>query len=306
MNGVQIQCVAVSDAAPELVYCGTFGQGIFVSGDRGSTWRNLPALAGAKVTALFASGDGTLYAGTEPSEVFRSDDTGESWSPLGNLQTLPSAATWSFPPRPETNHVQAILSTMGQPGVLHVAIEAGALLHSQGGGTTWRDRIAGSPLDTHTLATDPRDGGHLFSAAGDGCFESRDGGSTWKPIMDGLAQAYCWAIAVHPSGPDTLLLSAEESAFTAHNHEAAQSFVYRRGGDGRWERAMHGLSSLPQARIPVIVAAPKEPLTFYLAADSVLYRSSDSGTNWSKLEVEWEQGDRPTRHSLSMTISQHP
>jgi len=93
-----------------------------------------------------------LYAGTEPSAIYQSSDGGDTWHPLPGLLSLTSAGEWSFPLRPETHHVRQILSDPCFPLRLHVAIEAGALLRSEDGGETWRDRVPGGPKDTHTLA----------------------------------------------------------------------------------------------------------------------------------------------------------
>ena len=60
-----------------------------------------------------ADGLGIVYAGTEPSAVFRSDNGGDSWVDLAGLRALPSAATWSFPPRPHTHHVRWIEAGAG-------------------------------------------------------------------------------------------------------------------------------------------------------------------------------------------------
>ena len=184
----------------------------------------------ANVTALAIADSGAVYAGTEPSRMFRSD--GEGWQELSTLSILPSAKEWSFPPRPETHHVQSILVDLAKPGRLHVAIEAGALLRSDDAGATWRDRVPGGPRDTHSLAVHPEEPARLHSAAGDGYFESVDGGDRWRRVVDGLQHQYCWSVAVSLADPSTLLLSASQSAYGAHYKEAACSFVYRRTGNG--------------------------------------------------------------------------
>lgn len=45
-----------------------------------------------------SSADGS-DAGTEPSRIFKSSDQGESWREKVALTEIPSAPTWSFPPR---------------------------------------------------------------------------------------------------------------------------------------------------------------------------------------------------------------
>src|SRR5205814_1398906 len=47
---------------------------------------------------------------------------------------------------------------------------------SPDGGATWLDRAPDGPRDTHQLACHDSSPGRWYSAAGDGYFESRDGG----------------------------------------------------------------------------------------------------------------------------------
>jgi len=219
----QVQCVSVGSRLKERVYCGTFGNGVYRSDDAGATWRPCKGLPNQNVMAL-ATADGgdagrpaLLYAGTEPSAIYQSSDGGDTWHPLPGLLSLTSAGEWSFPPRPETHHVRQILSDPCFPRRLHVAIEAGALLRGEDGGETWRDRVPGGPRDTHTLAAHRSAPGRLYSAAGDGYFESLDDGDTWRRVMEGLEHGYCWSVAVSPSDPDTVLLSASKSPRAAHS-----------------------------------------------------------------------------------------
>jgi hypothetical protein len=156
LNDKQIQCVA-ADRTRGIVYCGTFGDGMLRSGDRGATWHPLQNFTAPNVMALASSESGALDAGTELSAMYRSEDSSESWCELETLLTLPSAKSWSFPPRPETHHVQFILPHLAHPARLYVAIEAGALVYSDDAGRTWCDRVSSAPRDTHCLAVHPLD-----------------------------------------------------------------------------------------------------------------------------------------------------
>jgi hypothetical protein len=124
-----------------------------------------------------ADGFGIVYAGTEPSAVFRSDNGGDSWVDLAGLRALPSADTWSFPPRPHTHHVRWIEADVSVADRVFVAIEAGALLPTF-------------------------DGGRIYSAAGDGYFESTDAADSWSSPEDGLQHRYLVSVAVDPADPD--------------------------------------------------------------------------------------------------------
>ena len=302
LDEMQIQCVAVDPDRNGIAYCGTFGNGMFRTTDGGRTWSALSGFKEPKVMALASAHDGTVYAGTELSAIYRSDDRGETWYPLHTLNTLPSAKTWSFPPRPETHHVQSILPSLARRDRLHVAIEAGAFVHSDDDGVTWCDRVSSSPRDTHSLAVHPQDPTRLHSAAGDGYFESVDDGDSWRRITDGLEHQYCWSVAVSSADPTTLLLTASDSAYGAHYEKSARSFVYRRCGDDAWQLISDGLPTPRGSRIAVVAACHLEPGIFYCSAEGRVYLSKDDGARWQELKIQWKSDTLPP-HATDMAIA---
>jgi photosystem II stability/assembly factor-like uncharacterized protein len=162
LAGLSPGCVAIDLSSPAQVYCGTARAGLVRSRDSGRNWEPVGrGIDHLMVTAVDVShaeqadGFGVVYAGTEPSAVFLSDNGGDSWVDLAGLRALPSADTWSFPPRPHTHHVRWIEADVSVADRLFVAIEAGALVRTFDGGRIWRDRVRGGPYDTHTAMTHP-------------------------------------------------------------------------------------------------------------------------------------------------------
>src|ERR1700719_3322100 len=211
LAGLSPGCVAVDLSSPAQVYCGTARAGLFRSRNSGRNWEPVgPGIDHPMITAVVvghaerADGFGIVYAGTEPSAVFRSDTGGDSWVDLAGLRALPSSDTWSFPPRPHTHHVRWIEADVSVADRVFVAIEAGALVRTFDGGRTWRDRVRGGPYDTHTAVTHPLAPGRIYSAAGDGYFESTDAGDSWRSHQDGLKHRYLVSVAVDRAGPETV------------------------------------------------------------------------------------------------------
>jgi photosystem II stability/assembly factor-like uncharacterized protein len=236
-----------------------------------------------------ADGLGIVYAGTEPSAVFRSDKGGDSWVELAGLRALPSADTWSFPPRPHTHHVRWIEADVSVADRVFVAIEAGALVRTFDGGRTWRDRVRGGPYDTHTAATHPLAPGRIYSAAGDGYFESTDAGESWRSPEDGLKHLYLVGIAVDPADPDTVIVSAAAGPGSAYSPRRAESYVYRKTGLKRWEQAMSGLPDAKGTTAARFATHAGEPGVIYAANNHGLFRSDDAGLNWKALDLPWPE-----------------
>jgi photosystem II stability/assembly factor-like uncharacterized protein len=295
LKGKAPESIAVDASGPARLYIGTWGNGLWRSADAGLTWE--PAGDGiphAEITAVAVgsaqgSRSGMLYAGTEPSTLSRSKDGGETWREQTALLELPSSSSWSFPPKPETHHVRWIETDPNVAGKVYAAIEAGALVRSLDGGDTWHDRVRGGPIDTHTAATHREANGRLYSAAGDGYFESSDGGDSWSRPMEGLRHGYLVGVAVDSGNPDTVVVSAASGPYVAYRPGSAEAYLYRKTVGQPFELAMDGLPHGQGTVASRLATHPVEPGVFYAANNHGLFRSEDGGTSWKALEIEWPE-----------------
>lgn len=289
LPGMAPRSLAADPLNAERVWCGTDGAGLWRSGDAGVRWvqkAEEPSLR--TVSAVAVAGDEqAVYAGTDPSTMWRTENGGRDWEALTELNALPSASTWSFPPRPETSHVRWITLDPATPERLYVCIEAGALVRSVDGGRTWTDRVPGGPWDTHTLAIHPAAPGRLYSAAGDGLAtpghgynESRDWGATWAQPDAGIEHHYLYGLAVDSGDPETVVVSAADSPRQAHSPQAAESTVYRRGGSGPWTEIRDGLPRARGTLRTLFAADPARSAVFYAANNRGLFSSTDGGQSW--------------------------
>lgn len=283
--------------------CGTEG-GLFVRDlAPRAQWRRSRGIPdAAPVTALAqaaATGStlGTIWAGTEPSAVYRSSDGGRTWTPTADLTDLPSAASWSYPPRPDTHHVRTMLSHPESPQRLLAGVEAGAVVSTEDGGRTWLDRRPTGPRDPHALLTGPAGSNHVVAAAGDGWHESLDFGHTWTTPSQGMDHGYVWdtALAAH-AGQPVLLAVAASHARAAHGGgvEPPAWHLYRRGADGPWTEVRAGLPAAG-GRVPSITALPGPVGGFALCTQDLdLFVSNQAGTSWRTLDVAWPDRFQPS------------
>lgn len=310
----RLMCVTTDPRRPERVYCGAASEGLWRSDDLGLSWTRVGAEAfPPRVTAVAVSsteqgagGDAVVYAGTEPSALYRSEDAGETWKERRALLALPSAPTWSFPPRPDTSHVRWIAPDPLVRERIFVAIEAGALVTSTDAGRTWTDRRPDGPYDTHTLVIHPREAGRLYSAAGDGYFESTTSGVSWERREDGLRHRYAYGLAVEPDDPETIVISAARSAMSAHSAERAESWIYRRTAGKPWRVVSRGLPEAKGTTISSLIADPHEPGVVYAANNRGVYRSADMGESWGRLRIAWAaeyEGERVAGVAVASSVA---
>lgn len=142
---------------------GHLGPTIFRSTDLGRNWKEAarpPAFPKAQegevpravdhtfwLTPGHASEPKVWYAGTSPHGLFRSEDGGDSWTPVAGLNDDPQYRKW-----------------MGGP----------------------QDGTPDGPK-LHSIIVDPRDATHLYiGMSSGGVHESRDGGRSWAPLVQGL------------------------------------------------------------------------------------------------------------------------
>ena len=247
----------------------------------GVSWRSIGGLEGRRIMSITSSParPDLVWMGTEPSEVWRSGDGGETWEQTSALDTLPSSPEWSFPPKPETHHVRWIACHPRDADRLWVAIEAGALVSTLDGGRSWHDRVNGGPWDTHELAIHPDAPTSLRIAAGDGYFESDDGGATWRSPEAGLDVDYLRSVAIDPARPDVVIVSASSSPRSAYVAGVSDGRLYRREGAGRWERVSDGWPDPPNTIAPLLTAGQSVG-ELWAADERGVHLSTDAGVTW--------------------------
>jgi photosystem II stability/assembly factor-like uncharacterized protein len=277
-----LQCVAVDPRRPERIAVGCRGPGLWESEDGGATWRDAALPVSDVFSVAFSPADGAVYAGCEPSALYVRRDGG-ALQELAALRELPSAPTWSFPPRPWTSHVRWIAPSPHDAGLVLVGIELGGLMRTTDGGETWADHRPGAQRDVHAIAWHPTELGRAYEAAGGGSAWSHDGGDSWEPADAGRDRHYTWALAVDPAEADRWYVSAAPGPYEAHGNRPAHAALYRWQGEGPWEELDLGLPR-PLEAMPYALAATDTGLVAGLR-DGRLFESEDGGDTWRALDV---------------------
>jgi photosystem II stability/assembly factor-like uncharacterized protein len=296
LEGRGAQCVAVDPHDPHRGFVGTFDDGLYQSLDGGETWHATGAdiherrvLSVAISPSDRVNGRSVVFVGTEPSNVYRSEDDGQTWRPSPRLMDLPSATTWSFPPRPWTHHVRWIAPHDHDPALLFVGIELGGVMCSRDGGETWEDRKPGSYHDAHAVLTHPGAPERVYEAAGNGVALSTDLGVTWEPVDDGMDRHYAWGLAVDSADPDRWYVSAAPGPRQAHGAGDPRAVLYRRDGDASWRPLPGPDGTSPDwPSMPYALLAPRDHPNWLFSGlrNGMLYLSQDGGETWDRLDIQ--------------------
>ena len=276
------QCVALDVRDPKRILVGCRGGGVFETEDGGARWHEAGLPATDVFSVAYSPADGSAYAGCEPSALWVRRNGG--WEELSALRELPSAPTWSFPPRPWTSHVRWIAPSPHDANLILAGIELGGLMRTEDGGATWQDHRPGAQRDVHSLTWHPTEQARAYEAAGGGSAWSFDNGETWVPADEGRDRHYTWALAVDPADADCWFVSAAPGPFDAHGSRPARAALYRWRDNGPWEELDLGLPR-PLETMPYALATTEDGLVAALR-DGRLFASDDHGDSWRPLEAD--------------------
>lgn len=297
LAGHGVMCVAADPHDPERVFVGTDSRGVYRSRDGGHTWQSVgEGMEDQRVLSIAVSpcdrvdGLSAVYAGTEPSNLYRSEDDGATWTPSPALAQLPSAATWSFPPRPWTHHMRWIALHPSDPNTIYVGIELGGVMVTRDRGQSWEDRQPHSQYDAHALATHPAAPERIYEAAGGGVALSDDAGATWQAVDAGMDRHYAWGLAIDAATPDLWYVSASHGPREAHGRSGnAQGVLYRKQGDAPWQPLGGNGSALerPSPFMPYALLAPRGQPNSLIAGlqNGDLLLTEDAGETWRRIET---------------------
>jgi hypothetical protein len=175
--------------------------GLFVSEDRGLTWRLAAArFSGVDVRAVARDQrTGALYAATRGHGLLVSRNGGGRW--VNDSRGLPGS------------DVHALALDPGEPHPMYVWSVGHGLFARRTERAAW-ERLAGPDAlpGVESLAVDPRDPERLYAGTARGVWVSRDGGRAWTLPPDGLRDRTA-GIAVVPYRPDTLLAATFDGVF---------------------------------------------------------------------------------------------
>ncbi|MFM8771612.1 MAG: VPS10 domain-containing protein [Candidatus Kapaibacterium sp.] len=290
MSG-RVSDMAVVDTAPEKIYVGAAGGGVWKSTNGGVSFAPIfdeyPQSIGA--IRIDQVRPDTVWVGTgEPwtrnsvsvgEGLFRTTDAGKTWLKVGLDSTERIAMIAIHPKNPATVFVAA-------PGPLFADSEHRGLYRTTDFGATWTKVLAGDGRTGCTdVVIDPKNPKlmlaslwsfrrtpYSFSSGGPagGIYRSTDGGTTWTKMSKGLPTGDIGRVALAMSPKDSKLVYASV--------EAKESGLYvSTDGGVSWTRRYVGSAvDIRPFYFSRIVCDPNNKDVIYKHGVS-LYRSDDGG-----------------------------
>lgn len=263
---------------PCIVYVGTVGQSVWRSRDGGATFArsSLGLHSESDIRALLIDprNSSALLLGTETG-LFASDDGADRWRRVSGA--LDGMQVWSLARDPRN------------PDLLLAGTCPAGVFRSQDGGRTWDELDAGMPAAcvngapltprVTCLLIDPVDGAMFAGVEIGGVRRSRDGGSTWEALSEGLSSPDIHGLAAVWSSARTLLATTNND-------------VNRSADDGNTWTPLHVSATFPWPYTRACGMPANGSRAVWVGAGNgppgsqgALYRTHDLGESWERLPL---------------------
>jgi photosystem II stability/assembly factor-like uncharacterized protein len=237
-----------------IVYAGVDEAGLFVSHDRGDTWKEVDSLTSDPMRPKWFPGGGGLclhtilidpknpnrmWLGISAVGAFRSDDGGQSWKNLN--KTLPGLPTGAD--------------------------------------------VQDAACCVHKMVLDPADSNTLLMQYHGGVLRSRDSGDHWERIENGLPGNFGFPMVMTSKGEAMIIPEDSDEKRFMKNGQLA---VYKLDHNAdTWKPVTSGFPKDGQftgvLRDSMCVDGMPTPGAYFGTITGEVYASNDSGQNWARL-----------------------
>jgi photosystem II stability/assembly factor-like uncharacterized protein len=278
---------------PDIAYAGGPFT-IYRSEDAGITWEMVSGgaegwgpsgvMAGSPIDLQCDPKDSDrIFANNYAGGNFLSEDGGVSWVNASNGYT--------------GSQIVQIVVDPSDPSTVY-AVGRSGMWRSDDGGSSWyglrySPKEWGLPTESYAIETDPSKSGHILlgGAWGASIFESFDGGYSWDYRWPGLVNGEppvgiagdVTDIAYAPSDSDIVYAGIGRACVLRHEPCLdGLGVVISRDGGATWNRSMD--TTISDVPVMDMAVHPNDPQIVYAAGEDGLYKSTDGGVAWQKLE----------------------
>ncbi|MEQ5791924.1 hypothetical protein J4E06_12720 [Muricauda sp. NFXS6] len=274
--------------------------------------RNIgPAGMSGRVTSIDVvhSNPDIMFVGTASGGLWKSTSGGIKWEPIFDNEVTAS--------------IGAVAIQQSNPSVIWVGTGEGnprnslnggyGIYKSLDGGKSWKSMGLEKTRHIHRVIIDPTDPdvvyvGAIGSPWGEhperGVFKTTDGGETWEKVLFVNNKTGVADLVMDPKNPNKLI-----AAMWEHKREP---WFFNSGGEGSglhitydggktWKKitADDGLPKGDLGRIGIAIARNKPNIIYALveAKKNALYKSTDGGFKWKKINDKSDIGNRPFYYS---------
>ena len=295
---------------PYTFYMAAVNGGVWKTTDAGRVWKPIfddqptgsigtIAIAPSDANIIYVgSGEGLHRPDLSTGDgIYKSVDAGKTWAHVGlrDAQQIPSIAV---DPR---NSNRLFVAALGHP---YGPNEERGIYRSTDGGQTFQkvlskdENTGGNDVDidpsnpdtVYATMWEERQGpweNSVWAGTNGGIFKSTDGGTTWKPLTNGLPVVVQANLAISPANPKRLFATVAGYEKPGTGSDRGAVGIYRSDDAGEtWTRIT--TDARPAGRIgggdlPMPILHPKDPDVLIMAS-TVSWKSTDGGKTWTSFK----------------------
>ncbi|MDH3504964.1 MAG: hypothetical protein OEM58_10625 [Nitrospirota bacterium] len=219
--------------------------------------------------ALHPTKSNIIYVATDEA-VYKSSDTGETWTRFAGELTRTRVISLAIDPALSAT---VFAGTMGD-----------GTYKSPDGGRTWHQFSAGIQKGTisaivNQIVFNPRGTEMVYAATTVGVFRSLNGGRNWVERMNGMNEVnFVVSLAIDPQRPNVMYAGTTGGVYRTIN------------GTESWEKKSSGMVAADAKMASMALGVnglavdPTNSDVVYAGTTKGLYKSTDQGERWAKLE----------------------
>src|SRR5215212_1085785 len=208
----------------------------------------------------------------------------EAKEKIKRMKRFSTAEGKNLPPQANANETEEVFDGEdGEfPGSTGGAGAGDGSASTSGALGTWQSLGPGNVGGrTRTLLIDPTDPNVMYAAAvAGGIWKTTNGGTSWAPLDDFLANIAVTCMAFDPSNSTTIYAGTGEGFFNADGVRGAGIFKSTDSG-AHWTRLSSTISNANFFFVNDIVVSPANGQHVYAATRSGVWRSLDGGNSWN-------------------------
>ena len=308
MPGYEVLCMAVSPAAPDLVYAMT-SDGLCKSTDRAKTWEFIPASGPKNLNiscvkyntirsiAIDPKNADIVYAGSRTGKLFKTEDGGKTWKELPYRDILPKEADEVATKQPQgkknTEGACGISIAPTNPSLVFVANTKHGIFRSKDAGATWT--VLDAPKTACGVTVSPTDEKVVWGACGEaGIYRTDDGGNTWALMNKSITKkTRIIEIALHASRPDLVYAIGNDgwSGYFHRSEDGGKTWTYsrkilKRPDDKLPSPEVAGDKDGETSALTNIAVNPKNPDEVFVSANWTCVFSKDGGKTFEARQTD--------------------
>ncbi|MFK7829908.1 MAG: WD40/YVTN/BNR-like repeat-containing protein [Congregibacter sp.] len=271
-------------------------------------WRELGTAATSGRIARFAVHPDdvrVIYAATASGGLWKTPNAGTTWQSVFENQSSVSLGDVALAP----SNPDIVWLGSGEANSVRSSPFGNGVYRSNDAGETWQHMGLGDSRHIGRILIHPQNSDIVYVAAlgslwgpgpERGLYRTRDGGNTWKLLLQPSEYTGVVEVQMHPQNPEILFAATfqRERRMWSMVGGGDEGGLFRSadGGDS-WTRVENGFPSGPLGRVGVTFC-PSNPETLYATAvgpEGGTFRSTDGGDSWErrneKVKSHWYYGE---------------